>query len=437
MNRKMNEIMLMTSMLFMTLFFNNTVISNNMSIMVIFYLLKFNWLNWSNIYWNFGINFYSNGLIIMMIWIFMIILMNGNMTDYKNYCMFMNVFLMLSMYIVFLSMNLILFYFMFESSLLIIFYMVMKWGYGEFRFNSSFYLMFYTLVFSLPMLYLIFSMLVIFNTMNFYIMEMIVTKMNKFKFIYFIMSFMVKIPMYMVHGWLLKAHVEASFFSSMVLASVMLKLGSYGVIRMLYIMKDMFNECYCYFISISVFGMLMMSFMCMSQIDFKIIIAISSIVHMSIMTMGMLLMNKTGIYGSYYMMISHGFISSGLFYLTNLIYLKTNSRMMYVNKGMVNSIPSLMMFLSLMCFCNVGSPFSLNLISEIIIMLSLINWMKYIMIVIMIYCMLSFIYSIYLFSFIYNGKLFMAFKMSEPKMMNYLSLMLHLIPVNTMFLNLM
>nr|QHD26505.1 NADH dehydrogenase subunit 4 [Lepidotrigona flavibasis] len=433
----MNEFNLMLSMLLMVLFFNNMVLSNNFSIMTIFFMFKFNWLNWSFVFNNLGINFYSNGLILMMIWVFMIIIMNSNMIENSDYCVFMNMMLMLFMYFAFLSMNFILFYFMFESSLLIIFYMIMKWGYGEFRFNSSFYLMFYTLVFSLPMLYLIFSMLINFNSMNFYMLEMVITEMNEFKFIYLIMSFMVKIPMYMVHGWLLKAHVEASFFSSMILASVMLKLGGYGIIRLLYIMKNMFNKTYFYFISISLFGMLLMSMMCMSQIDFKIIIAISSIVHMSIMMMSMLLMSKIGMYGAYYMMISHGFASSGLFYLTNLIYLKSNSRLIYFNKGMVNIIPSLMMFLSLMCFCNIGSPFSLNLISEIIIMTSLINWFKYIMFFLMIHCMLSFIYSIYLFSFMCNGKLFTNFKMKESSTMNYLSLMLHLIPLNTMFFNLL
>uniref|UniRef100_UPI003D53E44E NADH dehydrogenase subunit 4 n=1 Tax=Geniotrigona thoracica TaxID=395500 RepID=UPI003D53E44E len=425
-------------MIMLTFFFDMIIVSNMISIIMLNLLFNFNFLNWSFLFMNFGINFYSNGLIFMMLWIFLIITMNFKLMDYTNYCILMNIMLMSSMFLMFISMNLLTFYFMFESSLLIIFYMIMKWGYGEMRFNSSFYLMFYTLIFSLPMLYIMFNILMLFNTMNFYILEMInFFYINEFKFLYLIMSFLVKIPIYMIHSWLLKAHVEASFFSSMILASVMLKLGGYGMMRLMFIMKMLFKKFYFYIMMINMFGMIMLSLMCMSQMDFKLIIAISSIVHMSIMMMGMLLMTKMGFYGSFYMMISHGFVSSGLFYLTNLIYMKTNSRIIYVNKGIINIMPSLMMFFSLMCFCNVGSPFSLNLISEVILLISLINWFKYVMLILMFYCTLSFVYSIYLFSFICQGKVFMNFISSNFNLMNYLSLTLHMIPLNIMFFNIL
>nr|YP_010892926.1 NADH dehydrogenase subunit 4 [Tetragonula iridipennis]WJQ22762.1 NADH dehydrogenase subunit 4 [Tetragonula iridipennis] len=437
MNLKMNELMCMFYIIFMLTMFNYIILNNLIFLSLLILIFKFSWLNWNSIWLVFSFNFYSIGLIMMMLWIFTIIIMNLNKSENIQLCMFLNMMLMMSMYFVFYSMNMIFFYFSFESSLLLIFYMIMKWGHGEFRFSSSFYLMFYTMIFSLPLVYLLFNMINSFNTMNFYLLEMMdIKEINNFKFIYLIFSFLVKIPMYMVHGWLLKAHVEASFFSSMILASVMLKLGSYGLMRMMFFMKYMFNKFRNYFIMINMFGILLLSMMCLYQMDIKLIIAISSIVHMGIMIMGMLLMTKMSMYGSFYMMISHGFISSGLFYFVNLIYNQTNSRLLYINKGMISVIPSSMMFWSIMCFCNSGSPFSMNLISEIILLISLICWFKYMMLFVMTYSLVSFIYSVYLFMSTFHGKNFMKFKMFNCKLMNYLSLINHIIPVNLMFLNL-
>nr|YP_010471423.1 NADH dehydrogenase subunit 4 [Tetragonula pagdeni]UVG40758.1 NADH dehydrogenase subunit 4 [Tetragonula pagdeni] len=433
----MNELMCMFYIFFMLPVFNYIVLNNLIFLSLLILMFKFNWLNWNSIWLVFSLNFYSIGLIIMMLWIFTIIIMNMNKVEHIRLCLIINMLLMILMYFVFYSMNMIFFYFSFESSLLLIFYMIMKWGYGEFRFSSSFYLMFYTMIFSLPLIYLLFSMINHFNTMNFYLLEMLnIKEISNFKFIYIIFSFLVKVPMYMIHGWLLKAHVEASFFNSMILASVMLKLGGYGLMRMMFFMKYMFYKFCNYFIVINLFGMLLLSMMCLYQMDIKLVIAISSIVHMGIMLTGIFLMTKMSMYGSFYMMISHGFTSSGLFYFVNLIYTQTNSRLLFINKGMVSMIPSVMMFWSLMCFCNVGSPFSMNLISEIIIMMSLVCWFKHMMLFIMIYGMFSFIYSVYLFVLIFHGKNTVKFKMFNCKMMNYLSLINHLIPINLIFLNL-
>ena len=96
---------------------------------------------------------------------------------------------------------------------------------------------------------------------------------------------------------------------------------------------------------------------------FMSIIAISSIVHIGIMLIRILLLIKLRIFGRY-IIISHGFISSGLFYLVNLIYIQTNRRLIFINKGIIVFIPSLIIIWFILCLCNVGSPFSLNLISE-------------------------------------------------------------------------
>ena len=121
------------------------------------------------------------------------------------------------------------------------------------------------------------------------------------------------------------------------------------------------------------------------QLDIKLIIAISSIVHIRI-----LLILKLRIFGRY-IIISHGFVSSGLFYLVNLIYIQTNSRLIFINKGIITFIPSLIIIWFILCLRNVDSPFPLNLIREIVLLTSLIFRFKYLFLILMIYCLLSFL----------------------------------------------
>nr|DBA43723.1 TPA_asm: ND4 [Bombus superbus] len=419
-------------------FFNFLLLGNMIFLMMFFQLMKMNWVSWSFIMGNISLNYYSNGLMLLTYWIFGLILINLSNEEYINECIFLNMMLMNLMLFNFLSMSLLMFYFLFESSLLVIFYMIMKWGYSENRYLASFYLMFYTLLFSLPMLFLVFQILNLNGSYNFLVLEFNSLNMfSSFNFLYLIMSFLVKIPMFLFHGWLLKAHVEASYFSSMILASIMLKLGTYGMLRMIFMSKLFIMNFSIYLMVISMFGMLIMSILCLMQLDMKLIIAMSSVVHMSIMLFSMLTMTSMSMMGSYYLMISHGLVSSGLFYLVNVIYSQTNSRIIFINKGMINLMPSMSMFWFMASVYNSGAPISLNMVSEIFMLMGLIHWCKYLLIILMLYCLLSFIYSIYLFSFIQYGKCYMNMNVYNSKMSNYLILILHLIPLNLMIFNLL
>nr|DBA43762.1 TPA_asm: ND4 [Bombus sichelii] len=430
----MNEILIFFMMMFMIKYINYMILSNLMFLMSLIFLMKMNWLKWSYIIGGMSNNFYSNYLILMMFWIFGLIFLNLN--EYNKSCLLLNLFLMILMMITFMSMNFLMFYFFYESSLLLIFYMIMKWGYSENRVLAAFYLMFYTLIFSLPMLFLIFKVLEDYGSMNFFMLEIMNIKFDNFSFMYLFMSFLVKIPLYMFHGWLIKAHVEASFFSSMILASIMLKLGSYGMLRLLLIFKTMFINLYS-LMALNLTGLLILSLICLFQFDMKLIIALSSVVHMGIMIMGMLSESKLGILGGLMMMISHGLVSSGLFYLVNMIYSQTNSRIIFVNKGMINFMPSMTMMWFMMCVFNSGAPISLNMVSEVFLLISLVGWFKYLFFILMIYCLLSFMYSIYLFSFIQYGKVFdLKINLKSMKLLNFMTLILHLLPLNMIIFNL-
>nr|WGM80982.1 NADH dehydrogenase subunit 4 [Apis cerana] len=411
----------------------NVIIGNLIMIILWLNLPWFNWIEWINIFCNLSFNKYSYGLMMLTMWIFGLIFMSLNM---GTHCLLMNLMLMISLMLVFMSMNLLVFYLFYEFGLLLIFYMVVKWGYSENRWLSGFYLMFYTMIFSLPMLYIIYYLYWLSSSLNFMLMEMMNLKLNLLLFIYLLMSFLVKIPIYLFHGWLLKAHVEAPYYGSMILASIMLKLGGYGMMRLMFIYKNEFMFFQKFIIIINSFGILILSLMCLSQFDMKSIIAISSIVHMGIMIMSMMTFFDISIMGGYLMMISHGLSSSGLFFLVNVIYSQTNSRLMFVNKGMINFMPSMSLLWFMLCSSNMGSPVSLNLISEVMLIIGLVSWMKFLMLILILYCLFSFIYSIYLFMFINHGKIFLVFKIKNGLLVEYFILMMHWIPLNLMFLKL-
>nr|DBA43840.1 TPA_asm: ND4 [Bombus trifasciatus] len=429
------EVLIFLGLLMMGQYLNFYILSNLMFLLSLFFLFNLSWIEWTFIVGNMGINYYSFYLILMMFWIFGIIFLN--LKEYKKYCLNLHLLLLLFMLMNFLSMNLIMFYFMYEVSLLLIFYMIMKWGYSEDRLLVSFYLLFYTLVFSLPMLYLIFKLYEYECSLYFFMLELMYLKLDCFNFLYMIMSFLVKVPIYMFHGWLIKAHVEAPFFSSMILASVMLKLGGYGMLRMIFMFKFKFKIIYNYLMIINIFGMLVLSLMCLFQFDMKLIIAFSSVVHMGIMLMGLLSMSNLGILGGLLMMISHGLVSSGLFYLVHMIYNQTNNRLMFINKGLINVMPSMSMMWFMLCVYNSGAPISLNMISEIFLLMSLICWCKFMFLGLMLYCLFSFMYSIYLFSFMQYGVLYeVKIELFNCYLMNYLTLILHLIPLNLIIMKL-
>nr|ALO64666.1 NADH dehydrogenase subunit 4 [Nomada ruficornis] len=432
----MELMFLMIYMFYLILNCNLYFISSLMFIYSIFMFLKLNYLNWWFMNLNFSFNLYSYSLVILIFWIMSLIIMNLKFEIYLIKCLNLLNLMSLVMILNFMSMNLLLFYYMFEISLLMIYYLILNWSYGKFKVLSSYLLMFYTLFFSLPMFIIIVYLKMKMNSLSFLIMEMKLLNLSKFMLIYLLLSFLIKIPMFLIHNWLLKAHVEAPFFGSMILAAIMLKLGGYGLIRMMmmffYLMLNNFI-----IISLNLFGMLFLSLMCLRQIDMKILVAMSSIIHMGLMISSMFIYMKISFLGSYLMMLSHGLTSSGLFYLINIIYQQTKTRLMIINKGMIMFMPSMSLMWFMMCSSNMAAPISLNLISEIFLLMSLMIWMKFLILILMLYCLFSFIYSIYLFSYIQHGFIeSLNHFFYNGKFIMFMTLMFHWLPLNLMILNL-
>nr|ALO64871.1 NADH dehydrogenase subunit 4 [Lasioglossum lativentre] len=437
----MVEILMIFFMLGVTFFKNKlSVIKNFISCLLMLVVVKLFFkyyfvVNFSSVSMMFGVSNYSFMLIILTLWVFSLILLFLNEKN-NLLCVKMNMILLINLLMFFLSMQLLLFYLMFEVSLIMIFFFIIKWGSGEKRVEAAYYMMFYTLFFSLP--FLIFLFLVMNNLMVdlMILMELLNFYMNDYFFFFMMSTFFVKIPLYMFHGWLLKAHVEAPVFGSMILASILLKLGTYGLLQMMIIFMFLFMNLKFYIIMLSLFGSVILSGVCLRQMDMKILVAYSSVVHMGVLISSMLTFFKISVVGGYMIMVAHGLSSSGLFFLVNICYKETNSRLMLINKGMMNYMPKMSLMWFLLCTSNMSAPISLNLVGEILLLVGLVNWLEYMMILLMLFCFLGVIYSLYLFCYIQHGEVNYYLKITNSKMINYIVLILHWLPLNLMFLNL-
>nr|BAD24798.1 NADH dehydrogenase subunit 4 [Varanus komodoensis] len=287
----------------------------------------------------------------------------------------LQVFLLLT----FTANNLMLLYISFEATLIPTLIIITRWGSQAERLKAGTYFMFYTLASSLPLLISIlylnsFSLTLLMPEI--YQNPPMTLKTLNGAFLWFgcLMAFMIKMPLYGFHLWLPKAHVEAPIAGSMVLAAILLKMGGYGLIRILPHLTPNTPTLMFPLLTMATWGIIMTSLTCLRQADLKSLIAYSSVSHMGLVISAILTQTNLGLTGSMLLMIAHGLTSSLLFCLANTNYERTQTRTMLAARGLHIILPLMTLWWLYASFANMALPPSINLMGELLIITSLFSW---------------------------------------------------------------
>nr|ABD38951.1 NADH dehydrogenase subunit 4 [Menticirrhus americanus]WNH23294.1 NADH dehydrogenase subunit 4 [Menticirrhus americanus] len=335
----------------------------------------------------------------------------------------------------FSATEVIMFYVMFEATLIPTLFLITRWGNQAERLNAGTYFLFYTLAGSLPLLV---ALLLLQNstgtlsllTLQFSNPAQLLTLADKLWWAGCLLAFLVKMPLYGVHLWLPKAHVEAPIAGSMILAAVLLKLGGYGMMRVLPMLEPLTKELSYPFIIFALWGVIMTGSICLRQTDLKSLIAYSSVGHMGLVVGGILIQTPWGFTGALILMIAHGLTSSALFCLANTNYERTHSRTMLLARGLQMALPLMTAWWFLGSLANLALPPLPNLMGELMIITSLFNWSWWTLALTGAGTLITAGYSLYMFLMTQRGPLPTHIIALEPShSREHLLVALHLLPL--------
>lgn len=353
------------------------------------------------------------------------------------YNLFLLVFSRINIFLIgFFSLrNILGIYFIFEASLIPIFLLILGWGYQPERLLARTYLIIYTVFGSLPLLLFLCwlnlkndrgNIFFLFTSIQWY-------ELSKFRYIILslagILGFSIKFPIYGVHNWLPKAHVEAPVAGSIVLAGVLLKIGGYGIILIIRIFNIHF-AIIALLASIFIWGGVLAGVVCFIQTDIKTLIAYSSISHIAFSAFGLLINMQQGWTGSLRIIIGHGLCSPAIFCLAAIIYSVSGSRRLLVNKGLLRFFPALRLIAALVCRFNLRSPPTLSLLGEYLVYSSCIATGYGFRVRAALITFLSIVFSIFLYISTQHGPSRSIMTAGHLKSIVYLPLLVLVLPLN-------
>nr|YP_010000998.1 NADH dehydrogenase subunit 4 [Panurus biarmicus]QOD96936.1 NADH dehydrogenase subunit 4 [Panurus biarmicus] len=337
--------------------------------------------------------------------------------------------------VAFSASELMLFYIAFEATLIPTLLLITRWGSQPERLNAGIYLLFYTLASSLPLLIAILCLHNKIGTLYFPMFKLhsptITSSWTSLVCtLALLMAFMVKAPLYGLHLWLPKAHVEAPIAGSMLLAALLLKLGGYGIMRVTVLVGPSLNNLHYPFITLALWGALMTSAICLRQIDLKSLIAYSSVSHMGLVIAATMIQTQWAFSGAMILMISHGLTSSMLFCLANTNYERTHSRILLLTRGIQPLLPLMATWWLLANLTNMALPPTTNLMAELTIMIALFNWSSFTLILTGTAILLTASYTLYMLITTQRGALpshITSIQNSSTR--EHLLMALHMIPM--------
>nr|QXM15406.1 NADH dehydrogenase subunit 4 [Leucoagaricus naucinus] len=319
---------------------------------------------------NFGIDGISLYFVLLTTFVTPVALLSNYTNINNNLKFFLISFLLLETLQIcaFVSLDLLLFYIFFESVLPILFIVIVIFGHGNDRFRSAFLFFLYTLAGSLPMLLCILMIYSYIGSTDFQLISLYSISLESQKILWlgFFLAFAVKTPLYPFIIWLPKAHADSPLAGSIILAATILKLATYGYLRVLInFLPDATNYFNPLVQTIAIIAIIYASFSTIIQQDTKRLIAYSSIAHMGVVVLGLFSNTIQGIEGGILLALGHGFVSPALFICVGgIIYDRTGKRIINYIRGLATYMPVFTILFFIFTLCNTGIPLSLNFLGE-------------------------------------------------------------------------
>lgn len=335
---------------------------------------------------------------------------------YLNYLLnFYSFILFFSLWVlvnIFASIDLVFFYIFFEGVVIPMFFLIGIWGSRKRKIYASYQFFIYTLLGSIFVLLVILS--VYFNkgssSFDFILNAYFFSNRHLLLLIFLFIGFGVKVPIMPLHIWLPEAHVEAPTPGSIILASILLKLGSYAILRiMLVLFFNVSLDLIFFILVLSLFSFTYASMVALSQIDIKKIIAYSSIAHMNFSLFGIFSESLLGLSGIFFLMFGHAITSGALFLSIGVLYDRYKTRLIFYYGSLVLFMPVFAICMFILILSNFGFPGTINFVGEFLILVGAFEYSNVIVFLSAFGMILTLIYSLSVYARIFFGSLQVLF----------------------------